>query len=133
MDSPGGCVTQVMSFWGSRPTYAAMLEMKACWLEASSSTPTVLPFKSRIVRTRSVPKSSKHPEWPPARMTTGSPASISMRSRALKCMFILASPDASAVSIPLTPGFLMYSRSVKPSVRKNASATNWAAWQMVGA
>src|SRR5712691_6902688 len=52
-----GCVTQVMSFWGLSPTYAAILAVKTCSGLPSALTATVFPFTSRIARTRSVPNS----------------------------------------------------------------------------
>ena len=59
----------------------------------SSGTATVLPFRSRMARTWSVPKSSKQPTWPPARKTTGSPASSRTRSGPTKFRTISTSPE----------------------------------------
>ena len=42
-----------------------MLDRKTCWRDPSSGTLTVLPLRSRIARTRSVPNSSKQPTWDP--------------------------------------------------------------------
>ena len=53
-----------------------MAAMKTWCAEPSAGTPTRIPFRSRIARTRSFPNSSKQPTWIPARKTIGNPASI---------------------------------------------------------
>ena len=106
-----------------------------CWRgkragHPSSCTATVFPFRSRIARTRSVPNSSKQPTWPPARITTGSPASSRTMNGAAKCMLMSASPEARADSTPEFSSFLTYCTSVNPSSRSSSSATYCGAPQM---
>lgn len=71
-----GRTNQLMSLWGSTPTCAMNIETKMCSSPLSSLTAMVLPFRSRVVRTRVLQNSSTHPMWLPPRTTSGAPASI---------------------------------------------------------
>jgi hypothetical protein len=128
--SADGRSTKVTSLRGSRPTCASMLATKTWCVKPSSTTAIVLPLRSRIERIRSVPKSSKHPMWPPDTMTMGAPASIRMIKGATNVRSMSMWPAASAsacfviVSLSLT-----YSTSVKPSVFRSSSATYCGATQ----
>src|SRR5262249_17237505 len=57
-DSDIGWVINLMSRLGSMPTWAAILARKVWCGEPSSGMATVLPLRSRIACTRSVPNSS---------------------------------------------------------------------------
>src|SRR2546426_504854 len=132
IDSLAGCLTQLMSLLGSRPTYAVMLARNAYGLGSSAGTATVLPLRSRIVRIRSVPSSSKQPTCSPARMTIGSPASTRRITGAAKCPLISASPEASACSTPTVPAVGVYCTWEKPSARSSSSAIHSGLRQVLG-
>ena len=69
-------VTQLMSFCGSSPTCAAMIDTYSCWVAPGpSSMPTCLPFRSVKVRMCSCTNSSKQPGCTPASTVIGTPAS----------------------------------------------------------
>jgi hypothetical protein len=123
MASGTGRVTQSMSRPGSSPTCFTMEARKMCRPEPSALTATFLPFRSRSDRTRSLPNSSKHPTWIPARMTSGSSASSCVMIAGAAATVRSASPFAMA-RLDSTPLAVFTGRtSVKPSARSNACAT----------
>ena len=75
-----GSISQLMSLFGSRPTYAANIETKMWAGSRRDVIGTVLPFRSRVELTRSLPSNSMQPMWLPASHTSGAPASISIRA-----------------------------------------------------
>ena len=81
----------------------------------TSLTATVFPFRSRIVRTRSQPKSSKQPAWTPPRITIGSPASILGTGGNERRLDIGGARPSAASGAQVLPGMDWYCTSVKPS------------------
>ena len=78
-----------MSLSGSTPTYAANIATKSL---LSVLTPTVLPLRSRVKRTRSFATSSTQPLWAAARITSGAPESINWMSVGVKETVMSTSP-----------------------------------------
>src|SRR5712692_3142925 len=98
-------------------------------LAAPQTEHAVFPLRSLMVRTRSLPNSSKHPGWTPASITVGSPASTWMRNGAAKAILMSASPALSALYTPAPPGSLRCRTSSNPSPLKSSAATYCGAAQ----
>ena len=121
----------------SRPCADPAPRGPPCWRgRRAGSTPnsviaTVLPFRSRIARTRSVPNSSKHPTCTPPKSVMGSPASSRMTSGATKCRETSTSPDARAFDRSARV-ILTYLMSLNPSAFRSSVTMYWGATQMLG-
>jgi hypothetical protein len=93
----------------------------------------VLPLKSRIDLTASLPYTWKQPIWTPPSMTIGSPASIRTVAMGAGYSCMSNSPAANLANPPRSLGGTSRNwTSVKPSILRNSGATAWAAKQERG-
>src|SRR5215469_12256563 len=94
----------------------------------------LLPFRSVMLRTLSLPNNSKQPTCTPESRVIGTPPSMAMAKGAAKLTVKSAfpAPTAWAAGAPVVAVRPTKRTSVNPSARNNGSAMYWGATQMPG-